>query len=729
MAGKVTRTVQSNNPVDIFKQNDNTSLIAMGTNVSNGNFFLSKGNTGNENNLLTITPSGNFTFSNGDASGAGATGTTVNYTDLAKIDGITDGTAAANKALVLDSSNNIAGINHITMSGDLKTSSTNVNIFNESNIGQLNIGTGATGIKIGGGATHIDIATDSGTSTTFNIGANDDTVNIYGSLNVHGTTNTVHSTNTYLYDPVFELSKGQTGTPITDSGLLINRGYGTGGGQENGFIGFDESADSFVMGLTQNDSGHTGNYTITPGTLQLTKLIGEDTNNTLTLDETNVYINASTVGITGTTTINGELTANQLNLTNSAHIAPTGSNHIQVNTLGNTGTIYLNGDVTVLGSLSTTTSSSKQTIGDTTNSTSTSTGALIVNGGAGIAKDVYIGGLLDVDDTINVGGTGTFSHMNVNGNVGITGGNLTLYGTSTQVGNAALTGDADVTGNVGITGGNLTLHGTSTQVGNAALTGSFTQIGDADVTGNVGITGGNLTLYGTSTQVGNATLTGDADVTGNVGITGGNLTLYGTSTQVGNATLTGSFTQTGDADVTGNVGITGGNLDIYGNVGVTGSQFTVDVANTANDSIQLVSTGGIILTAGTNRTVDINDLTTTSFTTSSDKRYKENIETIPSSLEKVLGLRGVYYDWIDKKKFNERKQVGFIAQEVEEVVPELVVTNDEGFKSVNYNQSVSLLVEAIKEQQSMIKQLQEEIYLIKNKPKRKYTKKKKDESI
>ena len=57
-----------------------------------------------------------------------------------------------------------------------------------------------------------------------------------------------------------------------------------------------------------------------------------------------------------------------------------------------------------------------------------------------------------------------------------------------------------------------------------------------------------------------------------------------------------------------------------------------------------------------------------------------------------------------------------------------MVTNDEGFKSVNYNQSVSLLVEAIKEQQSMIKQLQEEIYLIKNKPKRKYTKKKKDES-
>jgi hypothetical protein len=629
MAGKVTRTVQNNNPLDIYKDSDNIALIATGVQEDNGTYFISKGSIGNASNLLTITSSGNFTFSNGDASGTGATGTTVNYTDLAKIDGITNGTASANKALVLDSNNNIAGIHDITMSGDLKTSATNVNIFNESNIGQLTIGTGATGIKIGGSATHIDIGTDSGTSTTFNIGANDDTVNIYGTLKVHGTTTTVYSTNTYLEDPVFELSRGATGTPITDSGLLINRGYGTDGGADNGFIGFDESADTFVMGLTTNNSGHTGNYTITPGTLQLSKLIGENANNTLTLEETNVYINATTLGITGTTTIKGQLTADQLNFPNSGYIGDSGTNNIVVNTKGSTGTIYLNGDVTVLGSLVTTTNSSKQTIGDTANSTSTSTGALIVHGGAGIAKDVFIGGLLDIHNTINVGGTGTFSHM---------------------------------------------------------------------------------------------------DVTGNVGITGGNLTLYGTSTQVGNATLTGDFTQTGDADVTGNVGITGGNLDIYGNIGMTGSQFTVEVSNTANDSIQLVSTGGIILTAGTNKTVDINDLTSASFTTSSDKRYKENIETISSSLEKVLGLRGVYYNWIDKNKFNERKQVGFIAQEVEEIIPELVVTNSEGFKSVNYNQSVSLLVEAIKEQQSMIKQLQEEVNLLKNKPKRTYTKKNKAES-
>ena len=711
MTGKVTRTVQEGNPLDIFKNSLSEGLIATGAEVSSGTYFISKGSTGNANNLLTITPNGNLTLHNGDASGAGATGTTIAYTDLAKIDGITDGTAAANKALVLDSDKNIASINDITISGDLKTSGTNVNIFNESNIGQLNIGTGATGIKIGGSATHVDIATDSGTSTTFNLGANDDTVNVYGTLNVHGTTNTIHSTNTYLNDPVFELSRGATGNPLTDSGILVNRGD-----ESNAFMGFDESGDNFVLGLTTSDSGHTGNYTITPGTLQLTKLIGEDTNNTLTLEETNVFINASTVGITGTTTINGELTADQLNFPNSSHIADTGTNNLEVTTKGNTGTIYLNGDVQVLGTLTTTSSSSKQTIGDTTNSTSTSTGALVVAGGAGIAKDVYIGGLVDINNTLNVGGTGTFSHMDITGNVGITGGELTLTGDFTQ------TGDADVTGNVGITGGNLTLHGTSTQVGNATLTGDFTQTGDADVTGNVGITGGNLTLHGTSTQVGNATLTGDftqtgdADVTGNVGITGGNLTLHGTSTQVGNA------------NITGNVGITGGNLNIYGDVGVTGSQFTINTLSDSTSSIGFFSEGGMMLYAGDNKTVEINDLTTSSFTTSSDKRYKENIETIPSSLEKVLELRGVYYDWIDKKKFNDRKQVGFIAQEVEEVVPELVITNSEGFKSVNYNQSVSLLVEAIKEQQSMIKQLQEEIYLIKNKPKRKYTKKNKDES-
>ena len=91
--------------------------------------------------------------------------------------------------------------------------------------------------------------------------------------------------------------------------------------------------------------------------LQLTKLIGEDSNNTLTLDETNVYINATTVGITGTTTINGELTTDQLNFPNSANITDSGISGLLVNTLGNTGTIYLNGNVNVLGTLTTTSSS------------------------------------------------------------------------------------------------------------------------------------------------------------------------------------------------------------------------------------------------------------------------------------------------------------------------------------------------------------------------------------
>jgi hypothetical protein len=78
----------------------------------------------------------------------------------------------------------------------------------------------------------------------------------------------------------------------------------------------------------------------------------------------------------------------------------------------------------------------------------------------------------------------------------------------------------------------------------------------------------------------------------------------------------------------------------------------------------------------------------------SDERLKDNIVSIDTALEKVCDLRGVYFEM--KSRPGVRK-AGFIAQEVEKVLPEVVSENDEGIKSVAYGNITALIVEAIKE--------------------------------
>ena len=95
-------------------------------------------------------------------------------------------------------------------------------------------------------------------------------------------------------------------------------------------------------------------------------------------------------------------------------------------------------------------------------------------------------------------------------------------------------------------------------------------------------------------------------------------------------------------------------------------------------------------------------------TSTSDRRLKENIVDITTASEKVMSLRGVYFNW--KSDTTKERRLGVIAQEVEEVVPELVFTNSvDGYLGVRYEEIVPLLIEAFKEQQSTIEFLKEQI--------------------
>ena len=85
----------------------------------------------------------------------------------------------------------------------------------------------------------------------------------------------------------------------------------------------------------------------------------------------------------------------------------------------------------------------------------------------------------------------------------------------------------------------------------------------------------------------------------------------------------------------------------------------------------------------------------------SDARVKENIETIPDALNKVSALRGVTYNKLGESKLS----MGVIAQELLEVIPEVVHENKDGMYSVAYGNIVAVLIEAMKEQQEQINDL------------------------
>jgi len=106
------------------------------------------------------------------------------------------------------------------------------------------------------------------------------------------------------------------------------------------------------------------------------------------------------------------------------------------------------------------------------------------------------------------------------------------------------------------------------------------------------------------------------------------------------------------------------------------------------------------------------DVVAASTTTNSDRRLKKNINDIPYGLSEVLQLRGVEFDW--KKKRSGVHDIGVIAQEVEEIIPEIVnkkESKNDGMDilSVDYGKLTAVLVEAVKEQQVQIEELKEDI--------------------
>ena len=138
---------------------------------------------------------------------------------------------------------------------------------------------------------------------------------------------------------------------------------------------------------------------------------------------------------------------------------------------------------------------------------------------------------------------------------------------------------------------------------------------------------------------------------------------------------------------------------------------TVVVSNTTDgNDVQLDSLGLNTAASGTAGELRATNDITAFY--SSDVSLKENIVEIPSALDMVDKIRGVFFDWkddyIESKGgidgyFMRKRDVGLIAQEVEAVLPEIVGTRKDGIKAIKYDRLTALLLQAIKELQAKIK--------------------------
>jgi len=125
-----------------------------------------------------------------------------------------------------------------------------------------------------------------------------------------------------------------------------------------------------------------------------------------------------------------------------------------------------------------------------------------------------------------------------------------------------------------------------------------------------------------------------------------------------------------------------------------------DIAATSNGSIRDIAYDSRFtyhLETGSLRVIDVNS--------SSDARKKYNIKTIENSLNKVSRMRGVEYDRFD----TDLHYVGVIAQEMEEIIPEVVNEDADGFKYVSYGNLVGVLIEAIKDLKNKVDVLEEKL--------------------
>ena len=334
---------------------------------------------------------------------------------------------------------------------------------------------------------------------------------------------------------------------------------------------------------------------------------------------------------------------------------------------------------------------------DATEATSTTDGSLQTDGGLSVVKDAVFGDdvkLLSDSAVIALGADGdtTLTHTDGTGLTLNSTNKLTFGDTGTfihQSSDGVLTIESDTTVDIN---GAVALNGAITGAGAISMTGALTVDGDLDFTGPQEITtsSGTLTLKATT----------DTDIvraTDGVVLTLTKSGVAGWEWYMGNTALCSGVANYGSLELQPNIG----NLEFA----------ILSPGESPLVKFKVGASTGVGYFAGA--------LTAASYADNSDRRVKTNIQTLSSALDKVSQLRGVSFDYLWG---NKESKIGLIAQEVESVIPEVVLvspqpiiihegTSDEEeiteVKTLSYGNLVAYLVEAIKELKGEIDKLQE----------------------
>ena len=315
-------------------------------------------------------------------------------------------------------------------------------------------------------------------------------------------------------------------------------------------------------------------------------------------------------------------------------------------------------------------------------------------------------------DDITATGTSTLTTVDINGGAidGTTiGASSAAAGTFTAIigtsavinGNTAITGTFDVNGNTSLDG---TLHtnGAINTEGTLNVDGASTLRAVA-ITGTLNVT--DVAIFNGRTYFENET-TMEHKLTASNGIAvDGDATFAQRTTFSGVTTVNAHLTASAGLRSNGSswfgeeVEVAG---DLQVNANVTLGDASSDVTTitgqlTASNGARIL--GDVVLASG-------DSIKAGTYITYSDATLKENIEVISNPIDKVMSMRGVTYNF---KTNSENSEVGFLAQEMKQAVPEVVYGNGDGNLGIDYAKLTSVLVEAIKTQQTQIEQQQSQI--------------------
>lgn len=306
--------------------------------------------------------------------------------------------------------------------------------------------------------------------------------------------------------------------------------------------------------------------------------------------------------------------------------------------------------------------------------------------------------LFRVQNNGNVGiGTNTpTAKLEVNGQI-IQGPNST-WGQQTRIGiDAPLATVPEAT--IGSTNGNLHLE---------ARTGFDTYINHYSAGGNIYMATGNNTGnvgVGTVSATSKLTVNGVLEINKIADVS----TIYFTSS----ASEPGYIRHSGNSNAAEMRFVASDDFD----VGSAGDKFTFggETGGVFTEAMRIQGNGnvGIKTTAPSQRLHVIGNVLASGTITSSDERYKEGIQNLKNSTDILSSIRPVAYNFRTEEfpegQFDDKLHYGLIAQELETVLPNLVYTDLEGYKGINYTELIPLLIKSNQEQQALIETQQKQI--------------------